>query len=70
MSTYNVCFCREMRKIICEYPLLSGAMNVIFVWHCLCILIEFCCYAVQIINLKNIHHLFKFINNTDLLAFK
>ena len=27
MSTHNICFCREIRKIICGYPLLSVAMN-------------------------------------------
>ena len=26
MSTHNICFCREIRKIICGYPLLSVAM--------------------------------------------
>ena len=25
MSTSNICFCREIRKV-CEYPLLSGPM--------------------------------------------
>ena len=29
MSTHNICFRREIRKIICGYPLLSVAM-------CLC----------------------------------
>ena len=26
MSTHNICFCREIRKILCGYPLLSVAM--------------------------------------------
>ena len=26
MSTHNICFRREIRKIICGYPLLSVAM--------------------------------------------
>ena len=26
MSTNNICFCGEIRKIVCGYPLLSGAM--------------------------------------------
>ena len=26
MSTHNVCFCGEIRKILCGYPLLSVAM--------------------------------------------
>ena len=26
MSTHNICFCRERRKILCGYPLLSVAM--------------------------------------------
>ena len=28
MSTHNVCFRREVRKIICGYPLLSVAMRL------------------------------------------
>ena len=28
MSTHNICFHREIRKILCEYPLLSVAMCV------------------------------------------
>ena len=27
MSTHNICFCREIRKILCGYPLLSVAMS-------------------------------------------
>ena len=27
MSTHNICFRREIRKIICGYPLLSVAME-------------------------------------------
>ena len=27
MSTHNVCFRGEIRKILCEYPLLSVAMG-------------------------------------------
>ena len=30
MSTHNICFCREIRKIICGYPLLSVAMLAAF----------------------------------------
>ena len=26
MSTHNICFCLEIRKIFCGYPLLSVAM--------------------------------------------
>ena len=26
MSTHNICFCGEIRKIICGYPLLSVAL--------------------------------------------
>ena len=26
MSTHNICFCREIRKILCVYPLISIAM--------------------------------------------
>ena len=26
MSTHNICICREIRKILCGYPLLSVAM--------------------------------------------
>ena len=26
MSTHNICFCGEMRKILCGYLFLSGAM--------------------------------------------
>ena len=26
MSTHNICFCRELRKILCGYTLLSVAM--------------------------------------------
>ena len=29
MSTYNICFCREIRKILCGYPLLSVAMLLV-----------------------------------------
>ena len=27
MSTHNICFSREINKILCGYPLLSVAMN-------------------------------------------
>ena len=27
MSTHNICFCGEIRKILCGYPLLSVAMT-------------------------------------------
>ena len=27
MSTHNICFRREIRKILCGYPLLSVAMH-------------------------------------------
>ena len=27
MSTHNICFCPEIRKILCGYPILSVAMN-------------------------------------------
>ena len=27
MSTHNICFHGEIRKIICGYPLLSGAVH-------------------------------------------
>ena len=29
MSTHNICFCGEIRKILCGYPLLSVAMSAI-----------------------------------------
>ena len=29
MSTHNICFCGEIRKILCGYPLLSGAIYLI-----------------------------------------
>ena len=29
MSTHNICFCGEIRKILCGYPLLSGAMVIL-----------------------------------------
>ena len=29
MSTQNICFCQEIRKILCGYPLLSVAMNIV-----------------------------------------
>ena len=29
MSTHNICFHGEIRKILCRYPLLSGAMILI-----------------------------------------
>ena len=28
MSTHNICFCGEIRKILCGYPLLSVAMEL------------------------------------------
>ena len=28
MSTHNICFCREIRKILCGYPLLFVAMTL------------------------------------------
>ena len=28
MSTHNICFCEEIRKILCEYPLLSVAIVI------------------------------------------
>ena len=36
MSTHNICFCREIRKILCGYLLLSGAMVPILrvnIWY-------------------------------------
>ena len=30
MSTHNICFCGEIRKIFTGYPLLSRPMNIIF----------------------------------------
>ena len=30
MSTHNICFRGEIRKILCGYPLLSVAMNFAF----------------------------------------
>ena len=30
MSTHNICFRREIRKILCGYPLLSVAVNLPF----------------------------------------
>ena len=31
MSTHNICFCREIRKILCGYHLLSVAMKNCFI---------------------------------------
>ena len=28
MSTHNICFHGEIRKILCGFPLLSGAMDI------------------------------------------
>ena len=28
MSTHNICFCQVVRKRLCGYPLLSGAINI------------------------------------------
>ena len=36
MSTHNICFRGEIRKILCGYPLLSVAMSVLTsskMWH-------------------------------------
>ena len=33
MSTHNICFCREIRKILCGYPLLSVA-TILFRTSC------------------------------------
>ena len=30
MSTHNICFLGEIRKILCGYPLLSVAMDCLF----------------------------------------
>ena len=30
MSTHNICFHREIRKILCGYPLLSVAMETYY----------------------------------------
>ena len=38
MSTHNICFCREIRKILCGYPLLSVAMVFSVHMKKLCIL--------------------------------
>ena len=35
MSTHNICFCREIRKILCGYPLLSVAMVLACVFQML-----------------------------------
>ena len=29
MSTHNICFCTEISKILCGYPLLSVAMQIL-----------------------------------------
>ena len=31
MSTHNVCFYGAIKKILCGYPLLPAAMNIIFI---------------------------------------
>ena len=31
MSTHNICFRREIRKVLCGYPLLSVAMTSIYI---------------------------------------
>ena len=33
MSTHNICFCGEIRKILCGYPLLSVAMQTCGSYH-------------------------------------
>ena len=30
MSTHNICISREIRKILCGYPLLSVAMKIFY----------------------------------------
>ena len=37
MSTHNICFCGEMRKMLCEYPFLSEAV-VLHKLICVCML--------------------------------
>ena len=32
MSTHDICFCREIRKILCGYILLSVAMQLIWIY--------------------------------------
>ena len=31
MSTHNICFRREIRKLLCGYPLLPVAMKIFFI---------------------------------------
>ena len=48
MSTHNICFCGEIRKLLCGYPLLSVAM----VPHFMIVLISY-------INLLNLSWIIK-----------
>ena len=34
MSTHNICFCGEIRKILSRYPFLSGAMPQVDMQKC------------------------------------
>ena len=34
MSTHNICFCGEIKKILCGYPLLSVAMAKYILSNC------------------------------------
>ena len=50
MSTHNICFRREIRKILCGYPLLSVAMQVVYpVFHTL--VIHFPLYVHTSVNI-------------------
>ena len=37
MSTHNICIRREIRKILCGYPLLSVAMKTFFKMSAKCV---------------------------------
>ena len=39
MSTHNICFCAEIRKLLSVYPHLSGAERVIMI-YATCIVLE------------------------------
>ena len=60
MSTHNICFHREIRKILCGYPLLSVAMTSVHKLTANTVRKvyspESCVYLKECINKNNILH--------------
>ena len=54
MSTHNICICREIRKILCGYPLLSVAMRD-FTIHALECFIDYNYPICYLFTIKNIN---------------